>query len=108
MDMRQSFDGLAGMVANTLKRDSFSGHLFVFFSRCKSKVKVLFWDSDGYVIWYKRLEVEVGIFGVSKWVDGQSGSSVEVDSAEFAMLLNGFDLQELKRRKRYSRDPVLQ
>ncbi|MBA3859931.1 MAG: IS66 family insertion sequence hypothetical protein [Cyanobacteria bacterium PR.3.49] len=105
IDMRQSFDGLAGTVANALRCDSFSGHLFVFFSRCRKRVKILFWDRDGYVIWYKRLES--GAFAASKWMNTENGSSLEVEASEFALLLNGFELKNLKRRKRYSRSKVL-
>jgi transposase len=104
--MRQSFDGLSGLVRDVLRQDTFTGHLFVFFSKCKSKVKILFWDRDGYVIWYKRLEH--GRFLVDDWLQGRTESGVEIESTEFAMLLGGLNSRRLRKQKRYSRQKVLQ
>ena len=55
-DMRKSFDGLCGLVRSELGADPLSGSLFVFCNRNRTMVKVLYWDMDGFVIWYKRLE----------------------------------------------------
>ncbi len=55
-DMRKGFDGLWGMVHEFLGQDPLSGHLFLFFNKRRDRVKILFWEPDGAVIFYKRLE----------------------------------------------------
>ncbi len=97
VDIRRSFDTLAEMVREFLGEDPMSGHLFVFRNREETKLKVLYWDSDGYAIWYKRLEK--GRFALP----ARAGAPLEIDSASFAMLLHGIDLRAAKKQKRYMR-----
>ena len=52
IDMRKSFNGLIGVVRHQLKADPLTGHLFVFFNKTNTLVKVLYWDGDGFAIWY--------------------------------------------------------
>ena len=56
VDMRKGFPGLCALVEETLQKDPFSGHLFVFVGKAKGRVKILFWDLNGFVLYYKRLE----------------------------------------------------
>jgi len=56
VDMRKSFDGLLGLVESTLALDPLSGHLFLFLNKRRDRIKVLFWERDGLVIWYKKFE----------------------------------------------------
>jgi transposase len=55
-DMRKGFDSLASVVEGAMALDPFSGHLFVFRSRRGDRIKALYWDTDGYVLWYKKHE----------------------------------------------------
>ena len=101
-DMRKSFDGLAAMTRQVLLQDPIaSGHLFVFISRRADRLKVLWWDRDGYVLYAKRLER--GTFRLPVGGDGRSapqGDGVALSAAELAMLLEGIELSGVRRRKR--------
>jgi transposase len=100
-DMRKGFDTLAALVKDFLKHDPLSGHLFLFVSRSRDRLKMLYWDRDGYAIWYKRLEE--GTFRVP--AVGPERPSVELRASELAMLLEGIDLRSLKRSQRWVRLP---
>ena len=100
-DMRRSFDGLAIMVEQIIDQDPLSGHLFVFCNKRADRVKLLYWDRDGYAIWYKRLEQ--GVFRLPRRSDESDPASVEVEAAELTMLLEGIDLSSVKRSSRYRR-----
>ena len=99
VDMRKSFDGLKAVVEEFLGADPLSGHLFVFRGRRGDRLKILYWDRDGLVVWAKRLEVGTFLFPVVR----EDQRRIEVQPAELAMLLEGIDLASIKRRKRYQR-----
>lgn len=96
-DMRKGFDGLSGLVSDTLKQDPLSGALFLFVNRRRDRMKVLYWDGDGLAIWYRRLEQ--GTFQIPASSDQLN--AIEIRSDEFTMLLRGIDLSSVKRRKRF-------
>jgi transposase len=103
-DMRKSFDSLAALVQTHLSQDALSGDLFVFRSRRGDRIKLLYWDQDGLAIWYKRLEE--GSFPLPA-ADGKRAAAgahgLVLRPAELAMLLDGVDLAQVKRQKRYQR-----
>ena len=98
-DMRKSFDGLIGLVREHLEADPLSGQLFVFRNKRGDRIKLLYWDEDGFVIWYKRLEQ--GTFRLPAATGDTCG--VAIRAADLTMLLDGVDLSSVKRTKRYRR-----
>ena len=96
-DMRKGFDTLAALVRDGLGYDPLSGHLFLFVGRRRDRIKILYWDRDGYALWYKRLEKGTFRMPVAK----PDSASVELKASELAMLLEGIDLRSIKRRKRF-------
>jgi transposase len=115
-DMRRGFDTLAASVKEFLRHDPFSGNLFLFVGRGKDRMKILYWDKDGFCLWYKRLEE--GTFKLPSSKDAPV--SVELKATELAMaqcaqtlqllyrlmLLEGIDLKSIKRSKRFHRQEV--
>jgi transposase len=97
VDMRRSFDSLAELVRQYLGEDPLSGHLFVFRNREETKLKILYWDREGYAIWYKRLER--GTFVLPRGAT----SGVEVDAKLFSMFLNGLDEERTEKKERFER-----
>lgn len=96
-DLRKSFDTLAELVRQQLAADPLSGQLFVFRNQRADRIKLLYWDDDGFVIVYKRLEK--GSFRFPQ----AAGAGLEIRAADLQMLLDGVDLESVKRRPRYRR-----
>jgi len=99
IDMRKSFNGLLGIVRNTLDADPVADHMFVFLNRTRTLAKILYWDGDGFAIWYKRLEI--GTFRFPALVG--EANSIDLTRTGLSMILEGIDLSQLPRRKRFSR-----
>lgn len=95
VNLRKSFDGLAGAVQEYILQDPECGHVFAFFSRNKKLVKLLQWQDGGFVIWMKRLEC--GQFHMPKSVSGR----IELSSRELSAILSGIKPQSYY--KRYSK-----
>ncbi|HVH85734.1 MAG TPA: IS66 family insertion sequence element accessory protein TnpB [Terriglobales bacterium] len=95
-DMRCGFDRLAERVRAVVGQDPQNGHLFVFRSRRGDRLKILVWERDGFLLWYKRLES-----GVFKLPRVEGARSVELRASELAMVLDGIDVSKLKRVPRY-------
>ena len=96
-DMRCGFDRLAALAQTVTGEDPLSGQLFLFRSRGGDRLKILYWDRDGYCLWYKRLEE--GVFKLPRVAVDRT--SLELRPSELAMLLEGIDLSSVKRLRRY-------
>ena len=98
-NMHCSFDSLMGRAQEIFDQDPCCGHLFLFLNRSRDRIKILFWDCDGFCILYKRLER--GTFQLLTTTNGAEG--VELDYSQLVRLLGGLDLRRGRRRKRYRR-----
>jgi transposase len=96
-DMRRSFDGLSALVRDVLGQDPLSGHLFVFRNRRGDRLKILWWDRDGFALWYKRLES--GTFSLPPGTPG--ARHVSVTASQLSLILDGIDPATVRRKKRY-------
>ena len=97
-DMRKSFDGLSGLIQNSLGRDPRNGSVFMFINKRRDKLKLLHWQGVGYTLYYKRLES--GTFELPEY-DLSSGS-IKIDYAQMIMIIDGLSIENITRRKRYS------
>lgn len=99
VDGRRGCDGLAGMVREVFGQDPLGGHLFVFFSRRRTSVRILFWDRSGWCLFSKRLER--GVFRLPEQIaSGANGR--EIDVGELTMILEGIELRDATRRARWT------
>ena len=99
-DMRKSIDGLSILVSNHLKEDPFSGHLYVFCNRKHTILKLLYWDTNGFCLWHKRLEKHR-----FRWPD-ESGAVKEISNRELEWLISGMDIYQVEAHERLSYSSV--
>ncbi len=97
IDIRNGFDGLAGIVRNHLKKDPISGDVFIFLNKKRTHVKLLYWDGDGFALYYKRLEK--GRYTLPTHRE----SSKQVKREELLMLLEGLTFKSIRKNKRYKK-----
>ena len=92
-DMRKSMDGLSAMVQSEMGEDPLSGHLYIFRNRRGDRVKLLYWDRNGYALWYKRMEK--GRFSFPPTGSGK----VTISESEFQLLIGGLSLERVWNRQ---------
>ncbi len=97
VDLRRGHDGLVAIVRAGWKLDPFDGHLFVFLGKRLDRVKILVWDRNGFVLYYKRLSK--GRFRMPEIATG--AARAEIDATTLAMLLDGIDVQRVARPPRW-------
>lgn len=98
IDGRKGADSLMAMIRSVFAHDPFEGHLYVFFSRRRDRVRVVYWDRNGIALWTKRLER--GRFRSPVSSDG-NGRLAMIEAGELAMVLEGLDLVQAQRRPRW-------
>lgn len=95
VDMRRQIDGLVGLVSDVLAQDPYTGHVFVFRGRRGDRVKVLVWDRNGFLLFYKRLEK-----GRFRFPD-VAAANRELSTTALTLLLEGLDLELADRAPRW-------
>ena len=97
-DMRKSFDGLSGLIQNTLASNPCNGEVFIFINRRRDKIKLLHWQGISFTLYYKRLEQ--GTFEVPVY-DPEVGS-IDLSYTQMVMLVDGLTIKNIEKRKCYN------
>lgn len=97
VDMRKSIDGLSALVADQLDLNPLSGQLFIFYNRGRDKIKALYWDKNGFCLWYKRLERQR--FHIPKNLPSEA---LTLTSDQLSWLLSGLHFQHMKGHEEIS------
>lgn len=97
-DMRKSFNSLHGIIRSAMHLDPLSDALFIFKNKRGDRIKAVYWDSDGFAMWYKALQR-----GTFQFPDLEhfSSAGLEIDASTLRMILEGIDLSSIRRRDRY-------
>ncbi len=98
VDLRRGHDGLCALVRGALGLDPYGGHFFVFVGKRGDRIKILFWDRGGFVVYYKRLAR--GRFQLPRLTAGTD--RVVLDGTQLAMLLGGFDPVKTRRTEAWN------
>lgn len=97
-DMRKSFDGLCGLIMNNFGENITTGKVYLFFNKPRNKVKIIIWDRDGIVIYYKMLSK--GTFSTMQ--SSKDKLKIQIKWDELMMLLEGISITKIKRKTRHS------
>lgn len=96
--MRKGFDSLSGIVRGELLRDPFSGDVFIFVNKHRNTIKLLRWDENGFILYYKRLEKGTYELPLIK----ESDETYRLQWSQFLMMIEGISFQHVRQRKRFS------
>lgn len=91
VDMRKQMDGLAMLAREVMEQDPLSGALFVFINRGRNKLKLLVWERNGFVVWYKRLERDR-----FAWPRTGSEMTLTISVQQLNWLIDGYDVWRMK------------
>ena len=101
VDGRKGADSLMVIVRDVFRHDPFGGHLFVFFSKRCDRVRIVYWDRNGFAMWTKRLEKS----RFRPTFSAETLAANAIESAELALILEGIDLAGARRRPRWEPAP---
>ena len=93
-DMRKAINGLMVLVQDVLEADPFSSHLFVFCNRLRDKIKILYWHTNGFWLFYRRLEKQR-----FWWPGAGENAAIEISTRELSWLLEGLDITRVEAHK---------
>lgn len=96
-DMRKGFDGLSGLVMSEFGLDPMDGSVYIFINRRRDRMKMLVWESGGFMLYYKRLER--GTFELPK--KGSESDVIKLDWETLILMITGIKLEKIMRKKRY-------
>ena len=102
-DMRKGFDSLSGIISSCMKLDALSGTVFIFFNKKHNQVKLLFWEGDGFAMYYKRLEKGTYELPI---INTEINSAI-ITHQQLQLILQGISLKSVRRRKRYQHEPQI-
>lgn len=94
-DMRKGANGLSGLVGAHIGHELLSGDAFIFINKRRDRVKLLVWDRDGFVVWYKVLEQGTFELPTAK------NAALEMSWTDIQLFLEGIEIKSVRRRKRY-------
>ncbi len=97
-DMRTSFDGVCGLLSGGLEENVMSGDIYILINKTRNRIKLLRWESGGFVLFYKR--PERGTFEFPHY--NSSGLSHTHGHGELAMLITGISMKNTKKQTRFS------
>ena len=94
IDMRKQIDGLSLLVKDAMQLDPLSGALFVFINRSRNKLKLLLWERNGFIVWYKRLEQDR-----FAWPRRTETSVLTLNGEQLNWLLDGYNVWQMKSHR---------
>ncbi len=98
-DMRKGFNGLCGLVRSQMSGDPTDGKVYIFINRRRDKMKILVWESSGFILYYKRLEV-----GTFEWPKHSVESNkIVINWETLVLMFQGIKLTKIQRKKRYKK-----
>ena len=100
VDMRKQMDGLSAIVQSEMEPSTFEKCLFIFSNKRRDKIKILAWEKNGFVVWYKRLEKQ-------RFPWPKTGEACRLSVKELNMLLDGYDVFKFKPHEKIVFDSVV-